>query len=277
MWFLMSILGAHAGPSARDVARPHPDQPVVIAHRGASKAAPENTLAAYAEAISQGATIAETDVHLTADGAVVVLHDKSLDRTTSGTGLVSEHTLAQVQALDAGSWFHPSFSTERVPTLQELLALVRNKMVLCIEIKAVPEDGGELIAGKIGQALDASGGRDQAIIFSFYPRQIAAAKTAMPDVPALFLAVPADGPTPYATDVLTMARSIGADMIGLNHHRTTATFVAEAHAAGFSVFVYTVDGPSKIDMALQAGVDGIITNQPAQTRTHLDSVRRSRQ
>lgn len=274
MWFLMLTLSAHAGPSARDVAQSHPNQPVIIAHRGASKAAPENTLAAYTEAISQGATIAETDVHLTADGAVMVLHDKSLDRTTSGAGLISEHTLAQVRALDAGSWFDPSFSAERVPTLLELLKLVRDKMVLCIEIKAVPEGGGELIAGKIAEALDASGGRDQAIIFSFYPRQIAASKAAMPSVPALFLAVPPAGSAPYGTEVLTMARSIGADMVGLHHLRTTAAFVDEVHAAGFSVFVFTIDDPTNIDRAVQAGVDGIITNLPAKTRSYLDSVRR---
>jgi len=275
MWLLMLSLGAHGSPTGDQVAQRHPDQPVLVAHRGASKAAPENTLAAYRAAIAQGAQVAETDVHLTKDGVVVVLHDKSLDRTTDGSGMIAQTPHAAVQGLDAGSWFDPSFSSERVPTLSELLALVRDKMVLCIEIKAKPKGGGQAIAGRIRDLLDASGGRDQAIIFSFYPQQIKAAKAAMPDVPALFLIVPGKGAIPYTTGALTMARSLGADMIGLDHRRTTPAFVTQAQGAGFPVFVYTVDTPPMIDAMLRAGVDGIITNRPADTRDYLDSVKRS--
>lgn len=277
IWGLWMVWTAAAAPSAADLARRHPKRPVVIAHRGASLDAPENTLAAYREAIRQGATAAETDVHLTNDGQVVVLHDRTLKRTTDGKGLVRKWTLADVQALDAGTWFGAQFSAERVPALSELLSVVRDQAVLCVEIKAAPERGGEHIASKIAGLLDASGGRDQAIIFSFYPQQVMASKAAMPDVPALFLVQPIDGPVPYTTGLLTMARSIGADMIGLDYRGTTPEFVAQAQSAGFPVFVYTVDAPADIDAMVKAGVDGIITNAPGRTSEILSEVTRASQ
>jgi glycerophosphoryl diester phosphodiesterase len=276
MWFLMvTIQTALAVPTAAQMVQRQDGPPIVIAHRGASKAAPENTLAAYVEAITQGAQIAETDVHLSKDGTVVVLHDKTLDRTTGGEGPVADVPLAQLRTLDAGSWFSKDFSGERIPTLSELLGAVRDRMVLCIEIKADPGRGGENIAVAIRDALDASGGRDQAIIFSFYPQQIAAAKSAMPEVPALFLVRPSKGPIPYPTGVLTMARSLGADLIGIDHRRTTPEFVAQAHSAGFAVFVYTVDSEAQIQAMVAAGVDGIITNAPASTQQHVADITRT--
>ncbi len=277
MWLLMALMGsASAVPTAAEVARRHPDAPVVIAHRGASLVAPENTLTAYRQAMEQGAQVAETDVHLSQDGAVIVIHDKTLDRTTDGRGKVAEQNLGVLRTLDAGAWFGVAHVGEPLPTLAKLLALVRDKMVLCIEIKAKPDEGGERIAARIRDLLDASGGRDQAIIFSFYPRQIAAAKAAMPEVPALFLVEPRKGAVPYPTGVLTMARSLGADLIGLDQRRTTAAFVAQAQAAGFPVFVYTVDAPARIQAMVEAGVDGIITNAPAATQQQVDAITRSR-
>ena len=270
MWLYLMWMGSGlAAPTGKQVASRHPDRPVVIAHRGASADAPENTLSAYQEAIRQGSVAAETDVHLTSDQRVVVMHDKTLDRTTGGTGKVADTSLAAIAALDAGEWFSTEFAGEPVPTLQALVGAMRDKAVLCIEIKAAPRDGGERIAERIAEILDASGGRDQAIIFSFYPQQIAASKAAMPDVPALFLVRPKRGEVPYSTGTITMARSIGADLIGIDHRRTTREFVAQAQMAGFPVFVYTVDAPKRIEAMLRAGVDGIITNAPAATATTL--------
>ena len=97
----------------------------------------------------------------------------------------------------------------------------------------------------------------------------------MPEVPALFLVRPSKGPIPYPTGVLTMARSLGADLIGIDHRRTTPEFVAQAHSAGFAVFVYTVDSEAQIQAMVAAGVDGIITNAPASTQQHVADITRT--
>jgi len=111
-------------------------RPWAIAHRGASLEAPENTLAAFQRAMELGADLIELDVHQTADGHIVVIHDETVDRTTDGSGTVGNMPLAVVRELDAGSWMGPRFAGERVPTLGEVLELTRGRIGLAIEIKA---------------------------------------------------------------------------------------------------------------------------------------------
>lgn len=114
-----------------------PGQLEIVAHRGYSARAPENTLAAIERAIAAGADAVEWDVHLTADGVPVVIHDDSLERTTTGMGRVRDHTLAQLRALDAGRWFGPGFAGEPIPTLAEALARTRRRVArVYTEIKA---------------------------------------------------------------------------------------------------------------------------------------------
>src|SRR5512141_45573 len=110
-------------------------RPLLIGHRGYPARFPENTLAAFAGAMDAGCDMIELDVTLTADRRVVVIHDDTLDRTTSGTGPVRERTLAQIRALDAGSWFAPRFAVERVPLLSEVVAATAGRCMLNIEIK----------------------------------------------------------------------------------------------------------------------------------------------
>src|SRR5918998_577244 len=115
-----------------------PGRARVFGHRGAMGYAPENTFASFALAVEQGVDAIELDVHLTADDEVVVIHDHHLERTTSGRGLVREHTLAEIRALDAGSRFDARFAGERVPTLAEVLDWARDRCVLDVEIKGGP-------------------------------------------------------------------------------------------------------------------------------------------
>jgi len=112
--------------------------PHVSAHRGASAKAPENTLAALDAAWRAGATLAEIDVQLTRDGHVVLMHDRTVNRTTSGRGRVKDLTLEELRALDAGRWFDPAFHGERVPTLREAIEGARGKLVLLVELKHYP-------------------------------------------------------------------------------------------------------------------------------------------
>src|SRR5258705_12246401 len=109
--------------------------PVVVAHRGSSAITPENTLAAFRQASSDGAAAVELDVRLSKDGEVVVIHDEKLHRTTGGRGRGSDFSLKELRQLSAGSWFHKEFSSETIPTLAEILALLRGIMGVKIEIK----------------------------------------------------------------------------------------------------------------------------------------------
>src|SRR5262245_43372391 len=113
-------------------------KPYVVAHRGGRKWAPENTMAAFKKAIDAGVYGIELDIHRSKSGELMVIHDETVNRTTNGTGLIKDMTFAELQKLDAGSWFAPSFKDERVPLLSEVLALINGKCVLNVEIKNIP-------------------------------------------------------------------------------------------------------------------------------------------
>ncbi len=236
----------------------HPDRPVVVAHRGASGEAPENTLAAYRLALTQGARAAETDVFLTADGHVVALHDRTLDRTTDGSGPVAEQDLSQVQALDAGTWFDPAFAGEPVPTLAALLDLTRDAATLCVEIKA-----GDGIVPAIAALVDERAMRGQVVIFSFDADAVGEAGVVLPEVPSLLLATRRGDPKAYDPGVVDQALLLSADALGFNHRSLTPELVDQAHGAGLPVFVYTVNAREDLDRVVSLGVDGVITDWPA--------------
>lgn len=247
------LLACHLGGPARELVARHPDTPALVAHRGASAEAPENTLAAYRTAITRGFTAAETDVHLSRDGRVVVMHDPTIRRTTDRYGAIAELDWDVLRLADAGSWFGPAFAGERIPELEELLDLVRGKLVLCVEVKA-----GEGIAEAIRERVDARDMRASIVIFSFLPQQIAAAKAAMPDVPAVLLTSRTDS-TPDAID---RALAVGADAVGFDHRVLAAELVEGAHTKGLPVFTWTVDEMADAARVRSLGVDAIISNQP---------------
>ena len=261
---------AHAarGPRAKDVAAMHPDRPVVVAHRGASGVAPENTAAAYREALAQGAIAAETDVFFTRDRQVIAIHDHTLDRTTSGAGPVEQTDWADVAGLDAGSWKDAAYAGEPVPRLEDLLAIHQGRSVLCIEIKR-----GAGIEWAIRDALRERRQTKQAIIFSFSPDKVAVSKLLMPKVPALFLVGPRGDSGALHEGMIDDALGVGADLLGLFHGAVDAEVVARAHAAGLPVFVWTVNDEADVRRAVEIGVDGIITDYPARTQAWVDDMR----
>jgi glycerophosphoryl diester phosphodiesterase len=137
---------------------------LVVAHRGASGQAPENTFASFEAAVAIGVDAIELDVHLSRDGHLVVIHDANLARTTNGRGLVHEHTLAELQTLDAGSWFGPSFAGERIPIFEDVLERIGPHVPLQVEIKGRSEGVVEATLA----ALRARGLLDTAMITSFH-------------------------------------------------------------------------------------------------------------
>ncbi len=175
---------------------PNRPKPYVMAHRGNRVKCPENTLAAFRQAFADGAAIVETDLHLTADGAFVCIHDGAVDRTTDGRGAVAEMTLAQLKTLSA-SYGRPEFTAERVPTLAELSAILPVDVVLALELKTdrfLEPDVCRRLAAELGQA----GVRERTVVLSFHLPRVQAVAAAAPDIPIGFITISRLLPKPEA-------------------------------------------------------------------------------
>lgn len=235
------------------VALREPSQPgVVIAHRGDSQAAPENTMPAFIAATAAGAKYFEIDVRLSRDGVPVVIHDKTVDRTTGGTGVVAEMTIDELRALDAGSWFSDSFADTKIPTLDEaLIHAAASGTGVVIEYKGtwVPAD----IRTTVAMITDA-GLEGKVIAQSFGEKTVANVSEVAPALPLGWLTQTIDAA------IVSTAQNIGADAVNPRHATTRS--VALAHRAGLGVFVWTHDADTDWEVLTAMGVDGIITNRP---------------
>lgn len=225
-------------------------RPTIVAHRGASGSAPENTLAAFRRALEIGATALELDVHCTADGQVVVMHDATVERTTDGSGAIAQMTLAQLQKLDAGAWRGAEFAGERVPTLAEVCRLARNRAFLFVEIKA------EGIAAAVLDVLAAEKMEGQAILISFSADNIRRAKELRSDVATGLL-------TMQASDMDRLA-ALGADALCIHYPAATEELARALHAADRLLNVWTVNDPEEIRRMAKLGADFITTDYPEQ-------------
>ncbi|ATJ86288.1 glycerophosphodiester phosphodiesterase [Ralstonia solanacearum] len=230
--------------------------PRAIAHRGAGKLAPENTLAAFRHGASFGYRMFEFDVKLSGDGVAVLLHDATLERTTSGHGRVDALSFSQIAQLDAGSWHSPAFAGEPVPTLAAIARyLCANGCLANIEIKPVP--GAEWRTGA-AVALDArslwTGVGVPPLLSSFSEEALAAAREAAPELPRALLldTLPADW--------LDRLRALDCVALDANHRALTPEVIATAHAAGFRVCCYTVNDVERARLLWGAGLDSLITD-----------------
>ncbi|WP_298040257.1 glycerophosphodiester phosphodiesterase family protein [uncultured Microbacterium sp.] len=225
---------------------------LVIAHRGDSDEAPENTIPAFASTSAAGASHLELDIRLSADGIPMVIHDATVDRTTDGTGAVGEMTAHELRALDAGSWFSEEFRATRIPTLAEALAQAATQgQDVLIEYKGAWKRSDI----RTTMRLIADAGLERRVIAqSFSRRTVANIAAVAPDMPLGWLT--------HELDALAVhtALSIGADAV--NPAAATIESVALAHRAGLGVFVWTHDEDAAWEAYTQMGVDGIITNRP---------------
>jgi len=231
----------------------------IIAHRGASHLAPENTLASVKLAWELGADAVEVDVHLTGDGRIVAIHDTTTGRT-GGTHLeIAQTHSRRLRRLDVGRQKHQDFAGEPIPFLEEVLDTVPSGRHLFIEIKCGPE-----ILPPLEKALALKDKRGQVILIGFDFDTMRAAKRALPDVPAYWLL---DKQLwPYRRSLVTKARDAGFDGLDVYWSRATRRFVSAVKEAGLRLYVWTVDSPA-VAMRLQAmGVDGITTNRPGWLR-----------
>lgn len=232
------------------------DNMAVIAHRGGATLGAENTLSCIRKGILAGADAIEIDVHLSADGALVVCHDETIDRTTTGSGRIEEMTLAQIRSF--GIKDDPA---EKIPTLEEVLYEVKDKCPLLLEVKKSREGQYPMIEDKIVAMLDSLGMRGQVMVQSFNDSVLERMHLIAPDIPLGKLLVCR---LPFGLAVDTGLRRFSLDdysyvnAVNPNNSLTTKRFIRDVHEMGKSVFVWTVDKPSKV----KSGVDAVITNSP---------------
>jgi len=228
---------------------------LIVGHRGAMGYAPENTIASFEKGLALGADLIELDVHLSADGRLVVIHDPTVDRTTDGSGYVRDMALAQLKKLDVGSWFAPGFAGERIPTLAEVLEWARGRIGLAIEIKNGPVFYPG-IEEKVVEALEAYGMEEEVIVISFDHRCVRRVKELRPGIATGILYVG------RLADPVAAARAALADAIHPKADYLTAEDIQEAHGAGLAVSTWTVNAPSQMREFIEMGVDSIGTNYP---------------
>jgi len=235
-------------------------QTKIIAHRGASSVAPENTLAAFQKAADLRADYFELDVYLSKDDSLVIIHDKSVNRTTDGSGFVTLLTFEQLRSFDAGSWFAPEFAGEKIPTLKEALILAKqNNIKVCIEIKGSKAGIVEKIVDLV-QKLDM---REQVVVFSFTLSQITRVKEIDPGIPVLFLV---ENLIPENVDG---AASINALAVGVANDITPET-LDYCRQNNLEVWIWTINSAAQMAEFIARGIDGIITNYPQLLRAIME-------
>lgn len=232
---------------------------VTIAHRGGAKYAPENTLAAFKNAVKIGVDYVELDVHLSKDGELVVIHDDTVNRTTDSRGRVSKMTLEELKELDAGSKFSEEFKGEKIPTLREVLEEVIEDVGVVIEIKGKEPE----IVPKVAELIEELEVADRVLIHSFSPETIKKFRQLKPEVTA-------------SIDLTQASQNIWQDYIcpALMSYTNIITFnnmgprevvpdlIREAHLAGLSVWFGVANKEEDMRWVIEQGVDGIFTDDP---------------
>ncbi len=233
-------------------------QRFVVAHRGSSGTAPENTMASFRNAISDGARMIELDVQLTASNDVIVFHDDVLGRTTNGQGQVRTQSLADLQKLDAGSWFSEQFINERIPTLAEALDFLRDKSFVNIEIKPPKESDFRLRLEKVMETVFAAKMETHTLFSSFHHRTLRELKERYPQLHTAAINVPGDKRMPSE-----LSRETGCEGFVCSIHELTQKRVDDAHKHNLYIGVYTINRKDQFDKAYKMGVKALVTNFPA--------------
>ncbi|TJZ44106.1 glycerophosphodiester phosphodiesterase [Streptomyces piniterrae] len=214
---------------------------LTIGHRGVMGVEPENTLRSFVRAEREGLDVIELDLHLSKDGALVVMHDADVDRTTDGTGPIAERTLAELRELDAGRG-------ERIPVFEEVVEAVRAPLQAEIKDVAAAQALAEVM-----RARDLTG---RVEVISFHDEALAAIRTLLPGVRTALVG------SRYGSDVVDRAQAVGASMLSLNIRRLTLELVERAHAAHLKVLGWTVNTHDHLRLVRGLGLDGAVTDLP---------------
>lgn len=255
---LCATAPAHAGkavtPSVELI------RPLVIAHRGASGVAPENTMASFEQAVKFGVDMIELDVHGSKDGNLIVIHDSSTARTARGNpqGAVADLTLGELKKLDAGVWKGSGFAGECIPTLDEVLAAFKGRAMILVELKT------RGIEQKVAQAVREAGMQDCVVLQSFDAESVRIMCELLPETLAgvLYRDTWILDPAGRGRRIAEQAREVGASFAGMNVGAISAELVKALKNGGIDVFAWTADDDWVFEHLIKAGVDGIITNYP---------------
>ncbi|OPZ72154.1 MAG: Glycerophosphoryl diester phosphodiesterase [bacterium ADurb.Bin478] len=232
-------------------------QPIIEAHRGYSGRYPENTLLAFRKAIEAGATSIELDVHVSSDSELIVIHDATVDRTSNGQGAVAELSTAQIAKLDAGSWKNPAFAGEKIPTLEETLALTLESNV-CFNVEVKKFAGGQRDAKQLTALLQRYAPRGSSHIVSSF------------DLDALLQVRQADATIPLALlgsqgdHLLAEAVKHHFPWIHCSYRGISRDLLYAAHQQAIKVMIWTFDQPAGRQHYTRLGVDKICTNYIAE-------------
>lgn len=232
------------------------ERPLVFAHRGASHALPENTLAAFQEAVRLGADGIELDVHLSADGVPVVIHNNAVHLTTDGKGLVNALSLAQLKELDAGSHFGAAFAGERIPTLAEVFEAVGRRLLINVELKAQNHAAIELETA-VAALVKRMGMTERLWFSSFRPLALSRIRRLLPDVPCGLLYDPLGVGAALLFTPFTPHEALHPHVTLVNQR-----FVQRTHKRKQRVVTWTVDDIAVARRMAAIGVDVLITNEP---------------
>jgi glycerophosphoryl diester phosphodiesterase len=237
-------------------------KPWVIAHRGASGHAPENTMAAFQRAVELGAGFIETDLHLTRDARFVAIHDAALERTTNGRGNVHDFTLHELHRLDAGHWYDRKFMGERIPTLEQILEFSRkHDVVFYLEVKYDAAWGmHHALVGALQKSQDAA----RTIVISFDPSTLESIRKLDGSLMTGLLVEQA------VFDPVQMAVEVGARQLCPRFAMVTRELVESAHRADLHVATWTVNEADDMRAMIAAGADGIMTDFPDRLQIVLE-------
>mgnify|MGYP006274706057 CR=1 FL=1 len=223
-----------------------------IGHRGAAGLAPENTKAAFEKALELGLDMVELDIQLTKDNQIVVIHDYDLQRVAGMNSKVKELTLAQLREIDIGSYFASEFSEQRMMTLKEVINLLRNELMINIEIKMLDEKVNILI-NKLKQLLKEENFKDQVVVSSFNHCYLQKFDSEFKT--AILI-------NSHPVDPVAMIEKANANGIHPNYNLLTKGFIKQVQQAGYFLNTWTVNNKDEISQLKQLGVDGIVTDDP---------------
>ena len=230
----------------------------IVAHRGDSGMAPENTLAAFQRALDAGAKMIETDIQFTADDKVVIFHDATLERTTNGSGVLGEKKYDEIKGLDAGSWFSEEFSGEKIPLLSELIELIRGKAYLNIEIKSRKSSVIDHRLDKILNLIYELKFDDQVLLSSFDHGLIKTIKATHPELPVAAINIPGDKRMPSEICGETGAEAYVCSLLEINEE-----IADNAKQNGIYTGVYSFDNAGHVELAKKLGIKIMVTNFPS--------------
>jgi glycerophosphoryl diester phosphodiesterase len=244
----------------------------IIAHRGASADAPENTLEAFQLGLDQGADAIECDVHVSRDGELVAIHDPTVDRVAEVKGAVAEMSFAELNALDVGSWKSPNWRGARIPALADALDLIPADRRIFIEVKA----GLTALPALKDVLAETALPRSQIVVMEFDLETVIAMRSAFPDIEVLWLL---DFPWWHPPRIkrrglmnsIARAAKLGFDGVNVqNVPPLNAGSIAESSARKLKSYCWTVDDPKRAAQLLKGGINGIATNRPGWMREQLD-------